>query len=215
MRSNSGRKKINPERQSLSTQVCTSILTDDFCFLDDGYHITGGEPELVGHHEQLEGILVDPHRGLVLLHHLAPHTHTRLTLALATSLLQVHRVRGGIGSHCVSITNWWLSEPGLEWRGGGEPCPSPSSHCSPGSPRSGGGGASLKKQSKFTHSLPAGLILSYVQQQHKATAFFRYWAKYHKWPFSEIEAALFPNFQPSQIFDLQCSQIFNLSVPRF
>ena len=48
-----------------------TLLTYNFSFFDDWDHVTGWEPHLIGGHEQLEGVLVHPHGGLILLHHLA------------------------------------------------------------------------------------------------------------------------------------------------
>ena len=51
-----------------------NLLVDDLRFLDDGNHLAGGEPHLVGHHDQLEGVLVDTNGRLVVLNHLATLT---------------------------------------------------------------------------------------------------------------------------------------------
>ena len=51
-----------------------NLLVDDLRFLDDGNHLAGGEPHLVGHHDQLEGLLVDTNGRLVVLNHLATLT---------------------------------------------------------------------------------------------------------------------------------------------
>ena len=51
-----------------------NLLVDDLRFLDDGNHLASGEPHLVGHHDQLEGLLVDTNGRLVVLNHLATLT---------------------------------------------------------------------------------------------------------------------------------------------
>jgi len=45
------------------------ILLHDLRLLDDGDHVAGGESHLVGLHDQLKRLLVDPNRRLILLNH--------------------------------------------------------------------------------------------------------------------------------------------------
>ena len=45
------------------------VLLKDLCLLDDGNHVAGGEPQLVGPHQQLERPLVDTNWRLIFLNH--------------------------------------------------------------------------------------------------------------------------------------------------
>lgn len=78
--SSNPRKRISPHKMvtidnpnmdliNFTAKNC-HCFTYNLCFFDDRNHIAGREAHLVSHHEELEGVLVHPHGGLVLLHHL-------------------------------------------------------------------------------------------------------------------------------------------------
>ena len=50
------------------------VLVDDFGLFDDRDHLAGRKPHLVGLHHQLERLLVDSDRRLILLNHLEAFT---------------------------------------------------------------------------------------------------------------------------------------------
>merc|ERR1719500_266405 len=62
--------ELGPAVHHQHTTVCADFFLHNGCFLDDGDHLTGGEAHLVSSHQELKGVLVNPHRGVVFLHHL-------------------------------------------------------------------------------------------------------------------------------------------------